>query len=339
MMAIHWRTTAIAPNIAALAEAGWDFSSVDSRKLSTERTNLVANDARALEIFWLDWGRGMFGGEAGADAGRILQKFDGSHNAINGLYNLKTTGDQVDVVFAPLKELEAVRPRIEGAGNRERFEYWLNFIRATRARAETWILANQLAAKVKEAKQVEETEARQRYVQDKVLPLRVAVARRHEQTVAYFVDCAKSPGELGTISHLEYGVRKDLVTAHDAAIQQMLGAPLPPEAAIDTSYRGTPRIFLSAKRTQMNVGQAQEIRFFVLSGPKCAGVNLYWRSLGNGAFKKIAAIHKSRQAYQVTLPAQPEGALEYYLEAALEDGQKIQWPTTAPAMNQTVVVW
>jgi hypothetical protein len=339
MMAIHWRTSAITPNIAALAAAGWDFRGVDSQDASSEPTNLLANDARSLEIFWSDWGRSMFGGEAGADAGRILQKFDGSYDAINELYNPKTTGEQVAVAFAPLKELEGLRPRIQGAGNRERFEYWLNFIRATRARVETWILANQLAGQVKEASHVEEAAARRRYVQDKVLPLRLAVARRHEQTVGYFVDCAKSAGEVGTLSPLEYGVRKHLVTAHDTAIQQMLDAPLPPEAAISTSYRGRPRIFVSAKRTQMNAGQAQEIRFFVLSGSECAGANLYWRSLGNGAFKKIVAIHKSRQAYQVTLPAQAEGAMEYYLEAAWNGGRKILWPVTAPAMNQTVVVW
>ena len=28
-----------------------------------------------------------------------------------------------------------------------------------------------------------------------------------------------------------------------------------------------------------------------------------------------------------------------YLEAALEDGQKLLWPATAPSINQTVVVW
>jgi hypothetical protein len=61
--------------------------------------------------------------------------------------------------------------------------------------------------------------------------------------------------------------------------------------------------------------------------------------MGVGAFNKVPATHRNRQAYRATLPAQPEGAVEYYLEAVLEDGQKVLWPATAPALNQTAVVW
>ena len=72
---------------------------------------------------------------------------------------------------------------------------------------------------------------------------------------------------------------------------------------------------------------------------KCEGVALYWRSLGQGTFRKVAADHRARQAYRVNLPAQTEGAVEYYLEAALEDGRKVLWPATAPEINQTVIAW
>jgi hypothetical protein len=89
----------------------------------------------------------------------------------------------------------------------------------------------------------------------------------------------------------------------------------------------------------MNGVAPQEIRAFVLSGPKCTGVDLYWRSLGEGRFKKLAATHRARQAYRVALPVASRGTVEYYLEAALEDGQKLLWPATAPAINQTVIVW
>jgi hypothetical protein len=165
------------------------------------------------------------------------------------------------------------------------------------------------------------------------------MARSYESMIAAFVACAKSPGEIGTISSIESGSRGRIVSAHDKAIAQILGAPLPAEAAVTTAYGGTPRIFVSARRTQMNAGEQQEIRAFVLSSSKSSGVNLYWRSLGEGRFKKLAASHRSRQAYRVALPAQPHGTVEYYLEAALEDGQKLLWPATAPSINQTVIVW
>jgi len=155
--------------------------------------------------------------------------------------------------------------------------------------------------------------------------------------IAAFVNCARSPGEIGTIASIESGCRGRIVSAHDAAIAQIL--PLPAEAAVSTVYRGTPRIFVSACRTQMKAGEPQEIRAFVLSSAKCTGVNLCWRSLGEGRFKKLVAAHRARQAYRVALPARSQGTVEYYLEAALADGQKVLWPATAPSLNQTVIVW
>jgi len=53
----------------------------------------------------------------------------------------------------------------------------------------------------------------------------------------------------------------------------------------------------------------------------------------------LAAAHRTRQAYRVAFPAPSRGAVEYYLEAALEDGQRLLWPATAPSINQTVIVW
>jgi len=77
----------------------------------------------------------------------------------------------------------------------------------------------------------------------------------------------------------------------------------------------------------------------VLAGPKGTGVNLDWRSLGEGAFKKVVAAHRTRQAYRVTLPAQSRGTVEYFLEAVLDDGQELLWPATATSINQTMVEW
>jgi hypothetical protein len=327
MMAIHWRTAAIAPNIAALSQAGWSMDA------TTNPPNMAT--------FWADWGRGMFGGDTGAEAGRCLQKLDGSHLGINALIRggARTTDGQIAEFFAALREMEALRPRIKGAGNLERFNYWLNFIRASQLRVHTWVLADRLAAKVREASAVQEPERKVSVAHNELLPLRLGLARSYEEMIAAFTDCATSPGEIGTISSIESGSRERIVSAQDGAIVKLLGAPLPAEAALSTAYRGAARIFVSARRTLASAGQSQEIRAFVLSDTPCTGLNLYWRSLGEGRFKKLVATHHARQAYRVTLPAQSKGAMEYYLEAALEDGQKLQWPATAPSINQTVVAW
>ncbi len=328
MMAIHWRTAAIAPNIAALAQAGWNYDG-----------STIPDTAPALDAFWADWGRVMFGGGAGAEAGRILKDFDGKHPEINSLYDSKTTDEQISTCFAPLQRLESLRPSIQGTGNLERLDYWIDQIKATRARAQTWVLAERLTARIGEANAVKDPREKTRFIREQVLPLRLAVARSHEEPIAAFLNGTKSPGEVGVIAHMEYGVRDRLVSSRDAAIQEMLGEPLPAEAAVNTAYRGKPRIFVPAKRTQVNGNEPQEMRAFVLSGPKCTGVSLHWRVLGGVAFKTVAAARRARQAYCVHLPAQTRNTLEYYLEASLEDGQRVRWPATAPAINQTVIAW
>ena len=338
MLAIHWRTAAVSPNITALSQAGWAFNGA-----SNTNANAVAIDGKmaGMDGFWAEWGRGLFGSDAGAQAGRMIQKLDGSHLGINGLIQggANTTDASILTLFAPLRELEALRPRITGAGNIERFDYWLNLIRASQLRARTWVLVARLGEKMKEAKAPQAADKALSFVRKDVLPLRLEMARSYEALIAAFVNGAKSPGEIGTISSIESGSRERLITAQDASITKILGEPLPAEASISTAYRGAPRIFVSSKCTQMNTGEAQEIRAFVLSGAKCRAVSLHWRSLGDGPFEEVVATHRNRQAYRVNLPAQSTGAVEYYLEAALDDGQKVRWPVTAPSINQTVVAW
>jgi hypothetical protein len=338
MLAIHWRTAAISPNITALAQAGWDFAPANGA--DTNASSSVGLKSR-VDTFWADWGRGMFGGDPGAEAGRTIQKFDGGHLGINALVRdgAGTSDAQISQFFAPLRDLEGLRSRIKGTGNLERFDYWLNQVRASQLRVRTWILAARLAARMTEVNAIQWADGKASKVRKEVLPLRLELARSYEDLIASWVNCARSPGEIGTISSIESGSRARLICAYDQAIAQILGEPLAPEMAINTAYRGAPRIFVPAKRTQMNVGEPQEIRAFVLSHAPCTGIKLFWRSLGQGRFKKLDATHQARQAYRATLPTQSKGAVEYYLEASLDDGQKVIWPATAPAINQTVVIW
>jgi hypothetical protein len=334
MMAIHWRTAAVAPNLTAQAQAGWEF-------VRAGATAPADNQKPAMDSFWADWGRGLFGGDAGAETGRLIQRFDGGHLAINALVNggANTTDAGIAAFFAPLQAMELLRPRIQGAGNLERFDYWLNLVRATHLRVQTWVLAARLQATIEQANKLAGVDVQREFARKEILPLRLEVARHYEDLIAAFVRCAKSPGEIGTITSIESGCRGRIVSAHDAAIEKLLGVPLPAEAAISTAYRGAPRIFVSAPCTQLLAAMSMEIRAFVLADSKCDRVTLYCRSLGEGAFKPVPAVHRARQAYRATLPAHSPATLEYYLEAVLDGGRKVRWPVTAPSINQTVVVW
>lgn len=332
MMAIHWRTTPIAPTLTALARAGWDFGDGDQQAATTPA---------GMDGFWAGWGRSLFGGDAGAEAGRWIGKFDGKHAAINGLVDggARTSDEAIGALFAPLAALEGMRSSIRGAGNLERFDGWCDIVRATRLRVRTWVLAGRVGALVNEAKRIPEADRRREFTRTAVVPLRLELARSHEDLIAAFVRCAKSPGETGTIASIESGSRQRIVLAHDQAITDLLGEPLPAAATIRTTYRGSPRIFVSARNTQLRAGEPEEIRAFVLAEPKCREVKLLWRPLGQGEYRQIPATHRARNAYRVELPPQAPGAVEYFLEATLEDGGKVRWPATAPGVGQTAVAW
>jgi hypothetical protein len=49
-------------------------------------------------------------------------------------------------------------------------------------------------------------------------------------------------------------------------------------------------------------------------------------------------MHVARQSYRVQLPPLDEGTVEYFLAAGLEDGTRIIWPASAPAINHTAIV-
>ena len=337
MMAIHWRTAAISPNIMALAHAGWDFTQSSLGTAGADPSGRMPE----IDEFWADWGSSLFGGEAGAEVGRVLQKLDATHPAINALIaeGAKTTDARISQFFAPLREMETLRSRIKGTGNLERFDYWADIVRATELRVRTWVVAGRLAVRVKQAEVISDTEKKRAFVRNEVVPQRVELARSYEELIATFVRCAKSPGEVGTISSIESGMRERVVFSQDAAITKILGEPLPAGTAVSSAYRGAPRIFVSAKCTQTRAGEPQEVRAFVLSGPKCSGLNLYWRPLGRGGFVKVPANQRARQAYRVSLPPRSEGTVEYYLEAKLADGKKVFWPATAPDLCQAVTAW
>jgi hypothetical protein len=66
-------------------------------------------------------------------------------------------------------------------------------------------------------------------------------------------------------------------------------------------------------------------------------ISLRIRPLGHGRWKTIPVHHIARSVHSATLPAARED-FEYHITALTKRGDKLVWPATAPALNQTVVV-
>jgi hypothetical protein len=307
--------------------------------------------AMPVEAFYVDFAKAHFGAEAGEAAGKILAKTDGVNlpepsTWKNGPGDIKDEKIDIKAKYAFVEEFAALRPSVKGAGNLERFDYWLHTWRYMTAMAEVGSARGRLND-VMAALKKETDEAKKKELAGKALPIRLELARAWERMMTHQLAATDTPGELGTISNLEQHNRRQqkYVTGHDSAIEAALGSPLPAEAGLSMTYAGPARIIVPTVRTVAEPGEALTIKAMVLT-PGCgrddAGappLTLRWRPLGKGDFAKVPLRHVARRVYRGALPAAPAGVttVEYYLEAEA-GGAKLAWPATAPALNQTVVV-
>ena len=294
---------------------------------------------KELDVYWQEWGRAWFGPEGGAQAGKALQGFDGKSVDIFNLISAgkRSTDAEIEAALAPLKQVESAASAIQGAGNRARFDFWLNLCRAQHHRMYAWTRSYRMEDAMKQCRELKEPEKKKAFVEEQVLPLRLQLARTWENMIAAYVAVANTPGDLGVLTTLSGG-GDGQVAGHDGEISAILGKPLPAEYAVSTAYSGAPRLYVPGKPSQLRAGEPHEIRVSVLSRSKGAKVTLHWRRLGEGDFQKVAGTHVARQAYRVQLPPLNEGTVEYYLEAGLEEGTRIVWPVSAPAINHTAIV-
>ena len=314
-----------------------------------------------VEDFYADWAQAHFGpdGCAGAMA-KLLVRLDGggSKNGKGRKTNLPRPADwvggpggvnldrrpweQVKTAYAFVEEMAALRPQVKGAGHLDHFDYWLNTFRFLRTIGELACTRGQLDVLAERLKK-ENDAAKKKDLAQQAVPVRVQLSRLWERAMVEQLAVVSTPGELGTVSNLEQHVRKQLkfLSAHDEELSKALGQPLPAEVTLSGEYRGPARIIVPTVRTQVAKGESLALRVIVLASAEGAAQGaLCWRPLGRGQFQRVPLAHVARGVHRVELPAAADGgtAVEYYIEAEA-GAAKIVWPASAPALNQTVVIW
>lgn len=307
-----------------------------------------------VEDFYIDFARASFGRSVAEEAGRILASVDGVNmpepsgwiGGPGGVKVEKAPWAQVRARYGFVDELARLRRRVEGAGNLERFDYWLNTYRCMAAMAEAGCLRGQLDQTMAAIK-VQEDPAKKTDLAQQALAFRVALARTWERMVSLQVAATDTAGEMGTVANLEQHTRKRLnfLGAHDAELAAALGSPLPDTCQPSEAYTGPARIIVPTVRTLIEPGESLTLKVIIIAPggeqrkPTPATGHVLWRPMGRGAFSKMPLTHVARGVYRAELPPMPAGteAFEYYIEANHE-ATRLVYPATAPAMNQTVVV-
>ena len=291
--------------------------------------------AMPVEDFYVDFARASFGASVAVRAGKLLARMDGVHmppasDWKNGPGNLvanpKPWGEE-GPRYGFVGELAALRSLVKGPGNIERFDYWLTTWRATAAMAEVSCLRGQLDAAM----------AAKKY--DDALTNRLELAKAWSRLLTLQTAIVSTPGELGTIANLEQHSRREshFLDAHDAALSQALGKPLPAEAAPSQEYAGAAKLILPTVRSVVTKGEVLSLRIIALDTQPVKSVTVKVRPLGKGKWKSLEAAHLARAVWQVKLPAATED-FEYSVEARPAGGKILRWPASAPEINQSVVV-
>jgi hypothetical protein len=316
LMGIHWRTNVVAPNIAALAKAGWDWTDT-----------LGEQKQPSLLEFYRDWALANFGQRAAQPIAEMFNRVDGQFS------------------YGFVDEFAALRPKIVGPGNLDRFDYWLNVLRCqVELFSKVRPAIDRYRQALDEAAKQTTPELKKQVATEKALPARIEFLRGWNRMMTYAIASVVTPADLATVANLHQHYPEDLATL-DSALEAALGKPLPPEDGPNKTYQGPARIIVPTLRTTIESGERLNLKVMIMTpgagrkGETLPTGSLFWRPLGKGDFNRIPLTHVARRAYQAELPVMPAGtaAIEYYLQAKC--GQTtINFPTTAPAQNQTVVV-
>jgi hypothetical protein len=303
-----------------------------------------ANRYAPIEDFYVDWAKASFGADQAEAIAKIFTRLDGHlprpADWVTGPGSIRPETNPWNTVakqYTFVDELEALRPKIEGAGNVQRFEYWLNQFRYLRDIAKVRCAWGEYEKTMQQVRAEKDPAAQKQLAKEKALPLRIKLIEAFAQMYRDLLASVSTPGEMGNVANWEMQTFPVVLRKPGEELANILGEALPAEAMPSSQYTGVPRLIVPTVRTGILSGESLTIKAIVL-GIVPKEVVLYWRPLGAGEFKQVPMQRLPRGGYVATLPAaQMKEDFEYYIES--KDAKTVlKFPATAPDRNQTVVV-
>lgn len=346
LMGIHWRTRVLSMNAAALAEAAWNQDGWEEPGPDAPGRDKVQPPHWPAGDFYADWARAEFGPEAAGEAAAVFTRLDGRLprpsdwiGGPGGYVPDARPWAEVSKEYGFVDKFAALRPRVRGEGNLERFDYWLNnfaFLRATARMKCDWHLFNQA---MEAAVNAETPEARRARARDEALPARIALVHTVETACRHLIATVSTPGAMGAVSNLEQHTFPGMLHQPAATLADLLGEALPPEAMPSTGYGGPDRIVVTTRRGAVEPGETLTLKAAALTRVPPAAMTLHWRAMGTGEFTAAPMQPADRQTYVTTLAPEDIGepGIEYYMQLETADGARAVWPPAAPELCQTVV--
>ncbi len=340
LMGLHWRTRILSPNISALAQAAWDQDFAADPAPEGESRFLPVRD------FYEDWARAQFGAEVAGPIAEMFARLDGNFPRAStwdrgpGVMMVnRQPWEQVAGQYRFVEEMAALSPKVRRAGNRERFDWWLNTFRSARGMAQAGCARGALDRVIEQIEKQSNPQEQRRLAREEALPLREQMVQLIGEMYGCLLATLGNSSEMGAVVNIEQQslLRTQFLVAHDQRLEQLLGEPLPATAHPWKEYRGPARVVILTARGSAAKGEQLVLPITALDQHPLKSVVVRIRPLGRGEWRTVPATHLARAAYRAKLPAAIED-FEYFAEMETAGGALLRWPATAPKLNQTVVV-
>ena len=171
-MGLHWRTRIISPNVAASRKPA-------GNKCAWSRQSSPPGKPRDLPVadFYADWATA----ESAAKPVLPPRPFSPGSTAISRPLPGWNRGPGVIGVsrqpwataasrYRFVDEFAAIRPRVQGAGNLERFDWWLNTFRVTKTMGQLGFARGELDAIIERIEKEDNPQTRRRLAREQALP-------------------------------------------------------------------------------------------------------------------------------------------------------------------------
>lgn len=341
------------PSIAGIVIDGTDPAGAKyNKKINCGGPKVLDYDAdwpetarhEASLVFYQDWARNQFGKPVADEIAGIFAGIDGRLpipvnwiGGPGGIVPQKRPWAEVQKSYRFVDELSALRPRIQGKGAEERFDYWLKNFEYIREIAHYCCLWADYNGKLEKVKLLANDAERAGAAKEGLLPVRAQMVNSLKTIFGCLLATVSNPGELGTIANWEQHLLPDSIEKPGEELRKLLGTELPEEARLPSSYEGPARFIVPTVRSSIEVGEHSRLKVIILTQQPPRNAFFYWRELGRGDFKAVPLKRIARSVYSVDIPALMMD-IEYYLKARV--GEKdIVFPSTAPELNQTIVIF
>ncbi len=234
-------------------------------------------------------------------------------------------------------DLQKLRSTITGEGNLERFDYWLHVFRYLQAVGRFACSEGEMKRLTQKVEKLPEPDRADYWKQ--FVSLRKRQIAELTEVSAWLLKTVSTTGELGTVANWQQHVRDVSLEKPAQQIEKLMERSLPEECWPGDRLLDLRRMIVPTVRTAIRSGEDLRLKA-LFYGMQPRRVVVTWRRLGASSSETLEFEHATRGVYSVTIPAGKIAEdFEYAILAKANDGKEYRFPATAPAMNQTVVVY